>query len=326
MAGMVIHHQFRGGKAVDNAIPATADSRMGATLLVMVPPSYSQATQTAGTSILCSVTTAHLSSDLALALAAARSAASQLQEALGKSAQVEFKSQVDPVTEVDRRLEAEIRQMLGAHRPSDFIVGEEEGGVLPGKGRAWIIDPLDGTVNFIHGLPPVSVSVALWEDGSPQVGVVIEAIHQEEFTAVRGKGAWRNSVPISVSSNQFLSQALVGTGFPYDRQERAYEYAALVGAVLSKCQGIRRRGSAALDFCYVADGRFDAFWEQGLAVWDMAAGILIVEEAGGTVTGLHGGKVPLDGSLVMATNGSVHQDFGRLLTQVVGLTDPWREI
>lgn len=324
MAGIVTHHQFLGGKAVDSAIPATAGSRMGATRLVMGPPSFLQATQAPSTSILCSVNTA-LSNDLELALAAARSAASQLQEALGKAARVDFKGQVDPVTEVDRRLEAQIRQMLGSRRPSDFIVGEEEGGVLPSRGRAWIIDPLDGTVNFIHGLPPVSVSVALWEDQSPQLGVVIEAVHQEEFTAVRGQGAWRNSEPISVSSNQFLSQALVGTGFPYDRQERAYEYAALVGAVLAECQGIRRRGSAALDLCYVADGRFDAFWEQGLAVWDLAAGILIVEEAGGTVTGLHGGQAPLDGSLVLATNGAVHQDFGRLLAQAVGSKDPWRD-
>ena len=241
---------------------------------------------------------------------------------MGKNARVDFKGQVDPVTEVDRRLEAQIRRMLGDHRPSDVIVGEEQGGVLPARGRAWIIDPLDGTVNFIHGLPPVSVSVALWEDRSPRVGVVIEAIGGEEFTAVRGMGAWRNSQPISVSPHRRLSQALVGTGFPYDRQERAQEYAALVGAVLAKCQGIRRRGSAALDLCYVADGRFEAFWEQGLAVWDLAAGILIVEEAGGTVTGLHGGPAPLDGSLIIATNGVLHDKFAQVLARAVSQPDP----
>lgn len=248
----------------------------------------------------------------------ARQAAARLREALGKNAEVEFKGQVDPVTQVDRRVEGEIRQILRSHRGADAIVGEEEGGALPSQGRAWIIDPLDGTVNFIHGLAPVSVSVALWENRSPVVGVVIEAIHGEEFTAVRGEGAWRDGRPIAVSSNGRLSEALVGTGFPYDRQERAFEYAALVGAVLAQCQGVRRRGSAALDLCYVADGRFDAYWEQGLAVWDMAAGMLIVEEAGGKATGLHGGPVPLDGSLVIATNGIVHHRFGQVLAQAVG--------
>ncbi len=257
-------------------------------------------------------------SDLDLAVAAARQAATVLREALGKSAEVEFKGEVDPVTEVDRRVEAEIRRMLFRQRPGDGIVGEEEGGVLPERGRVWIIDPLDGTVNFIHGLAPVSVSVALWEDRSPLVGVVIEAIHGEEFTAVRGRGAWLGDYPISVSSIARLPETLVGTGFPYDRQERAQEYAAVVGAVLASCQGVRRRGSAALDLCYVADGRLDAFWEQGLAVWDLAAGVLIVEEAGGTVTGLTGGRVPMDGSLVVATNGAVHEEFSKVLTRVVG--------
>ena len=256
--------------------------------------------------------------DLELAVAAARQAAARLREAWGNASEVEFKGEVDPVTEVDRRVEAEIRRMLISHRPSDGIVGEEKGGHLPERGRVWIIDPLDGTVNFIHGLAPVSVSVALWEDGAPMVGVVIEAIHGEEFTAVRGEGARLGARPISVSSHALLSQALVATGFPYDRRARAYEYAALVGAVLAECQGVRRRGSAALDLCYVADGRFDAYWEQGLAVWDMAAGILIVDEAGGKVTGLDGGKVPLDGSLVIATNGAVHGRFGKVLAKAVG--------
>lgn len=259
-----------------------------------------------------------IESDPELALTAARRAAAHLREALGGSAAVEFKGEVDPVTEVDRRVEAQIRRMLGSHRPGDAVVGEEEGGVLPSRGRAWIIDPLDGTVNFIHGLAPVSVSVALWEDGAPSVGVVVEAVHGEEFTAARGRGARRNGRTISVSAGAGLSQALVGTGFPYDRQERASEYAALLGAVLASCQGVRRRGSAALDLCYVADGRFDAFWEQGLAVWDLAAGILIVEEAGGKVTGLDGGPVPLDGSLVIATNGLVHDRFGQVLARAVG--------
>lgn len=262
--------------------------------------------------------TSSTSDDLDLALRVARRAAGQLREALGTAAEVEFKSRVDPVTEVDRRVEETMRKMLRSERAGDRIVGEEGGGRLPEQGRAWILDPLDGTVNFIHGLAPVSVSVALWENRAPRVGVVVEAVGGEEFTAVRGDGARRDGRPISVSANQVLSQALVGTGFPYDRQEKALEYAALLGAVLARCQGVRRRGSAALDLCYVADGRFDAFWEQGLSVWDLAAGILIVAEAGGRVTGIDREDPPLDGSMVVATNGAVHAKFREVLAEAVG--------
>ena len=320
MAGTVIHHHPQGGKAIDRAAPATAESRMGANRLVNSPPWCCQATQVARAGILCRVIKVGIASDLDLALGIARRAAAWLREALGKGAEVEFKGRVDPVTEVDRRVEKDMREMLRSHRPFDAIVGEEEGGILPEQGRAWIIDPLDGTVNFIHGLAPVSVSVALWESKSPLVGVVIEAIHGEEFTAERHKGAWRDGQPISVSANQALSQALVGTGFPYDRQERALEYTALLGAVLAQCQGVRRRGSAALDLCYVADGRFDAYWEQGLAVWDLAAGILIVEEAGGRATGLESEEAPRDGSMVVATNGVVHARFREVLARAVSQT------
>ena len=262
-----------------------------------------------------------MSADLELAVEVARRAAARLREALGGGAAVEFKGEVDPVTEVDRRVESQIRGRLRSHRPGDAIVGEAEGGILPSRGRAWIIDPLDGTVNFIHGLAPVCVSVALWEDRTPRVGVVIEAIRGEEFTAARGEGARLDGVPISVSGCARLSQALVGTGFPYDRRERAGRYAAVVAAVLASCQGIRRRGAAALDLCYVAAGRFDAFWEQGLAIWDVAAGILIVEEAGGRVTGVDGGDPPLDGSMMVATNGAVHRRFREVLARAVGRND-----
>ena len=277
-----------------------------------------QATPILGAGILYGVNNAVDDRDLELATNVARAAATWLREALGKSARVDFKGRVDPVTEVDRRVEAGMREMLKNSRPEDAIVGEEKGGVLPESGRAWIIDPLDGTVNFIHGLAPISVSVALWEDCSPLVGVVIEAIHQEEFTAVRGQGAKLNGRSISVSGNSMLSQSLVGTGFPYDRQERAAEYSRLFGAVLARSQGVRRRGSAALDLCYVADGRFDAFWEQGLSVWDIAAGILIVEEAGGRATGLRTESVPRDGSMVVATNRVLHRKFREVLALAVG--------
>ncbi len=291
---------------------------MGATRLVKGAPWLVRLPHPCGAGILCRVKKAGNAPDLELATTVARRAAAWLREALGKSAQVDFKGRVDPVTEVDRRVEAGVRQMLRTSRPGDAIVGEEEGGALPAQGRAWIIDPLDGTVNFIHGLAPVSVSVALWEDCSPLVGVVIEAVHQEEFTAVRGQGARLNGRPISVSGAQTLSQSLVGTGFPYDRQERASEYSSLLGAVLARCQGVRRRGSAALDLCYVADGRFDAFWEQGLSVWDLAAGVLIVQEAGGRVTGLGAEEVPRDGSMVVATNRVLHQKFREVLARAVG--------
>lgn len=230
-------------------------------------------------------------------------------------ATTELKGTVDPVTEFDRAAEATVRSVLATRRPDDGILGEEEGGDDWRSGRVWIVDPLDGTVNFVHHIPQVSVSVALWEDGRPQVGVVHDAIRNEVFSARRGFGAHLDGAPIRVSPVDDTVRSLVVTGFPYDRRERAGELAEILGRVLAEVQGIRRLGSSALDLCWVAAGRFEAYWEYRLHPWDTAAGQLIVEEAGGRVTDLDGTPYRPGAPGLLASNDRIHQ---RLLEVIAG--------
>ena len=243
--------------------------------------------------------------DLDLALECARRAARVISHAFGDTAAV-FKGDVNPVTETDRAAETAIRELLDAARPSDLILGEEEGGADWRTGRVWVLDPLDGTVNFIHRVPHVAVSVALWEDGRPVVGVVHDTSRGEVFAATRGGGATLGGHPIRVTETTDLSSGLVATGFPYDRRARADELSATVGRVLKEVQGIRRFGSAALDLCWVAAGRYDAYWEYRLQPWDTAAGELIVTEAGGRVTDLAGSPYRPDAAGILASNGKLH--------------------
>ncbi len=178
----------------------------------------------------------------------------------------------------------------------------------------WILDPLDGTVNFIHRVPHVAVSVALWEDGRPVVGVVHDVSRGEVFAAARGRGATLGGHPIGVTDTTDLGSGLVATGFPYDRRSQADNLGATIGRVLKEVQGVRRFGSAALDLCWVAAGRYDAYWEYRLQPWDTAAGELIVEEAGGTVTDLTGAPYRPDAAGILASNGHLHE---RLRTVIV---------
>jgi myo-inositol-1(or 4)-monophosphatase len=256
-----------------------------------------------------------VTSDLEIAVAAARAGASVVRDAFGTGVRPEFKGAVDPVTAVDHSAEAAILAVIGDRRPADATLSEESGGVGWDGPRVWIADPLDGTVNFVHGLPHVAVSVALWDRGEPVVGVVIDVIRGEEFTAVAGAGAFCDGSPISVSRETDMARSLVVTGFPYDRNRRAEVYATVLGRVLALVQGIRRTGSAALDICYVACGRFDAYWEYGLAAWDVAAGMLILTEAGGTVTGFGGAPYRPGAGGLVASNGAVH----RPLVDAVGV-------
>ena len=245
-------------------------------------------------------------SALDLAIECTRRASEIISAGFSSGVAAEFKGSVDPVTAVDRAAEDVIRELLAAEAPDDEVLGEERGGAGWERGRVWIVDPLDGTVNFIHRVPQVAVSIALWQDGSPVVGVVTDAIGGEVFAATAGGGASLDGRPIRVSSQSDLAGSLVGTGFPYDRQERADELGATVARVLRRVQGIRRVGSAALDMCWVACGRFDAYWESGLKPWDAAAGVLVVTEAGGRVTDRRGRPHRLDSSGMVASNGLVH--------------------
>jgi len=254
--------------------------------------------------------------DLDVALAAARTGGDIIKKGFGRGIEAQYKRQFDPVTAVDHASEEAIVDFIRAERPEDAILAEEGGG-LTSAGRHWIIDPLDGTVNFVHGIPQIAVSIGLWEGNSPLLGVVLDPLRDETFTAETGGGAQLNGVAMRVSPTEELQRAVVATGFPYDHGDHAAEYAAALGAVLEHVNGLRRFGSAALDLAWVAAGRFDAFWELGLAPWDQAAGIVLVREAGGRVTDPFGvDSVPLT-RMVMASNGVLHDPLGAIVAPMV---------
>ena len=247
--------------------------------------------------------------DLEIARAAARAGSNVVSAALNQPTEIFFKGDSDPVTEVDHRSEREILGVLCRHCPDDPVVREESGGELPGGGRVWLVDPIDGTTNFIHGFPWVSVSVALWIDDSPVVGVVVDITTGNEYTAVAGQGAWVNGSPVRVSLTQDLGEALIVTGFPYDQRERTEICETRFRQVLAAAQGIRRLGAASLDLCMVASGKLDGYWEEDLSPWDMGAGVLMVTEAGGTVTNQAGNRVGTRTPFVAASNGLIHDRF-----------------
>ncbi len=251
--------------------------------------------------------------DLWVALRAARAGAEEVLAGASTIFRTEMKGNVDPVTEVDLRAETVIRANIAAHFPDDSILGEEEGGEGWKRGRVWVIDPLDGTINFVHHIPQFAVSVALWDNGLPLIGVVIDVMRQEEFVAVRGEGARLNDVLIGVSETPTMNESIIATGFPYDRQKNARAYLEIVANVLEVAQGIRRLGSAALDLAWVACGRYDAYWEFGIQPWDAAAGTLIVTEAGGAVTDQHGVGNDLDAAACIASNGKIHDDLREIV-------------
>jgi len=215
---------------------------------------------------------------------------------------VEEKASNDFVTEVDRKAEALIIEALSKTYPDHGFLGEESGSTNPDAEYVWIIDPLDGTTNFIRGIPHYSVSIACLHKGQLLHAVVHDPIKRETFSASRGKGAYVNGRRMRVSKIRGLEGALLGTGIPFsNRKEEAIPpYMATLEAFLPKTAGVRRAGSAALDLAYVAAGRFDAFWEVGLSKWDMAGGALLVTEAGGLISDFKGGSSYLDTGNVVA--------------------------
>ncbi len=248
-------------------------------------------------------------SDLEVALQAAASAATIVRNAFGSRPEVTYKGEVDPVTATDHAAERAVIEVIERARPSDAILAEESGGSSWRNGRVWICDPIDGTVNFLHGFPHVAVSVALWGDSAPIAGVVIDVARNEVFSAIAGAGSFLNGEPIGVSAVTEPKRALITTGFPYDRQNNAAAYLKPVEAVLSRYQGVRRVGSAALDLCWTAAGRVDGYWEYQLKPWDGAAGYLIVEEAGGRVTDINGRSRDLDAPTTIAGNPTIQADL-----------------
>jgi myo-inositol-1(or 4)-monophosphatase len=228
--------------------------------------------------------------DLELAERAARAAGDVLMSYFGRDAEgLALKtSPTDPVSDADREAERVIRELLAAERPDDGLVAEE-GSRIDGarSGRRWVVDPLDGTVNFLYGLRTWAVSIALEDADGVVAGVVFNPVDAECFTALRGEGAWLNGQPISVTSCDSLDRAMVATGFSYEADRRA-EQAELLLRLLPRIRDLRRAGAAALDLAYVAAGRVDAFYERGLKRWDEAAGRLLVREAGGFIEDLPG--------------------------------------
>ncbi len=253
---------------------------------------------------------------LALAVQLAREAGAIQRERYETDLEIDTKSAaIDLVTEVDRACEAHVIEALQRERPGDSILAEEGGGgEVAGASWRWVIDPLDGTTNYAHGYPCFCVSIGAERDGERTVGVVYDPLRDELYEAVRGGGARRNGQPIRVSRETDLSRALLVTGFAYDVRRSERDNLAQFGRALKRARAVRRDGSAALDLCYVACGRFDGYWELSLAAWDVAAGILIVEEAGGTVTNLTGGRVSAPRHEIVASNGGIHQALRRALT------------
>jgi myo-inositol-1(or 4)-monophosphatase len=254
---------------------------------------------------------------LELALEAAAEAAEIIRTGAEQPKRIEYKGEVDLVTDTDRRSEAAIVARIRKKFPDHAIVAEEGSQGAPrGATYTWYIDPLDGTTNFAHSYPCFASSIGLYEGETPVVGVVVNPMLKETFSAVRGEGAYLNGKPIHVSAVPKLGTSLVATGFPTHMRHNSANMDFYWGFTL-RSHGVRRDGSAALDLCSVACGRFEGFWEFGLNSWDTAAGSLIIQEAGGRVTALDGGAYPLGGPTLLASNGLVHDEMRQLSTEIL---------
>jgi myo-inositol-1(or 4)-monophosphatase len=229
-------------------------------------------------------------------------------EFLNSGFTVSKKGTIDLVTEADIAVETMFRAMIGERFPDHTILAEELGqeAATRGASHCWVFDPIDGTTNYAHGLPIFCSSLALEIDGRGEIGAVYDPTRRELFLAERGGGAFLNGQPIHTSDASTLLDAMLVTGFPYDVFNRVPEIVGLFGDFVGKARAVRRLGSAALDLCYVAAGRMDGFWEQDLKPWDIAAGAIIVEEAGGRVSDFTGGPFSSRHHQVVATNGRIH--------------------
>jgi myo-inositol-1(or 4)-monophosphatase len=237
-----------------------------------------------------------------------RAGETQLQR-LGTGVRVDKKGAIDLVTEIDLQIEREFRAMVADRFPDHTVLGEEfaSGGDREAASRfCWVLDPVDGTTNYAHGLPIFCSSLALEIDGEITVGAIYDPTRRELFTAERGQGAWLNGQPLRVSSEDTLLDSLLVTGFHYGIQRDPEELVSLFREFITRARAVRRLGSAALDLCYVAAGRFDGYWESKIQPWDVAAGGLIVQEAGGRVTTIRGEPFRSRGGSVIATNGRIH--------------------
>ena len=222
---------------------------------------------------------------------------------------VEFKGLNDLVSYVDKTAEKQLVRNLAKLIPGAGFTTEEETINSRGEVYNWIIDPLDGTTNFIHGIPTYAISVALYEHDQPVIGVVYEINRGEMFFTYKGGAAYLNNKEIQVSTRTSLSDSLLATGFPYYQFDKQAQYMQLFSEMMQKCHGLRRIGSAATDLAYVACGRFDAFFEYNLNAWDVAAGAYLVQQAGGNIMNFSGGEEFLEKREILASNGLIHEDI-----------------
>lgn len=249
----------------------------------------------------------------------ARDAGNVLVDRLGRALQVSNKGAIDLVTEADLASEKLIIERIRSHYPRHAILAEESGasedsGNPSAAEWKWIIDPLDGTTNYAHGYPCFCVSIGVERAGKLELGVVYDPMRNEMFAAERGQGATLNERPVRVSKVDDLGRAMLCTGFPYNVRERP-DFARDFTNFTMHAQAVRRDGSAALDLAYIACGRFDGFWEDGLNPWDLAAGVLLIEEAGGRVTDFNGTTLDIYSAKVIASNGLIHDSMRQVLRE-----------
>lgn len=257
---------------------------------------------------------------LEIATEAALAAGAVLQEYLGLE-EVSEKGPGDLVTAADKASEAVILEILHRHFPHHAILAEESGKLGNAESDyLWVIDPLDGTTNYAHQYPFFAASIGLMIAGVPQVGVIFDPFHNELFRAAIGLGATCNRRPIQVSQTAELSKSLLVTGFAYDRRETTDNNYAEFCHLTHLTQGVRRSGSAALDLAHVACGRLDGYWERGIAPWDIAAGVVLLEEAGGKVTAYDGSPIEISSGRILATNGHIHALLSQKLLDVPSLS------
>ncbi|NVM23572.1 MAG: inositol monophosphatase [Desulfobacterales bacterium] len=250
----------------------------------------------------------------AVGLAAAARAGDILRDYLGKTHTIEKKGTINLVTEADLASERAIVEIVRSAFPQHTVIAEESGITQGTDPHEWIIDPLDGTTNYAHSLPGFSVSIAFAFEGDLVFGLVLNPIAGELFCGTRDRGATLNGRPILVSSTKSVSESLLVTGFPYELKPVIRPLMSRFERCLMAAQGIRRLGSAALDLCYVACGRFEGFWEQNLAPWDTAAGMVIAREAGASISDFSNKPYSIEKKEILATNGLIHQELAALLT------------
>jgi myo-inositol-1(or 4)-monophosphatase len=243
--------------------------------------------------------------ELRIALQAARAAGGLLRDHFRKWVDVSYKGAIEPVTELDHQAESMITTILHNAFPDYGLLAEEDHTQRPSNKNYWVVDPLDGTMNYTHGLPLFAVSIGLLEEGQMTLGVVYSPISDELFIAQKGQGAWLNWLPIHVSKTNELSRALLASGFPYDAWSSSHDNLRQWGYFTRRVLTPRCSGCASLDLCYVACGRYDGYWELDLQSWDMAAGALIVTEAGGMVSNAVGEPFDPLGRSILAANPAI---------------------